>query len=201
MYLVAVAAVLMCLATPTAAFHFFLPVGHPLCFIHEASPEPETVIAHYLSGSGRGVLTVNVLGPAKEAVHHEVLKIASESNFHFQISQQGRYDVCLNWQGEGSVKSLQMEIDVVASVDQNYRQPGASSSEYLAVTQDLTPLVNHAATETTYLTARQTRFEETASNTHGRVLLFVGVNFVVMIGAGAWQVLHLRSFFKQKKLV
>ena len=131
--------------------------------------------------------------------HHQK-KYSAEDNFQFQTHRAGRLNLCFEWRGQG-VKSLQLEMDLVAAADVNYRSASASSSSYLQQAQELLPMVDRVEAETLYLTGRQNRFEQTMSNTHGRVLFFVFVNFAVMVAAGAWQVLHLRAFFKQKKLV
>ena len=47
---------------------------------------------------------------------------------------------------------------------------------------------------------RQDQFEHTASNTYGRILLFTGINGAILIGTAVWQALHLKQFFKDKKV-
>eukprot|EP00760_Papus_ankaliazontas_P034129 PhM_4_TR6997/c0_g1_i1/m.43259/K20346/TMED4_9_11; p24 family protein alpha len=51
------------------------------------------------------------------------------------------------------------------------------------------------------LGSRQQRFEMTSSSTFSRLAWWMVAHLVIMVGTVAWQITHLKSFFRAKKLV
>ena len=82
------------------------------------------------------------------------------------------------------------EYDVPITLD-DYGPKFSAVHWQLKALRDNTEVLEH----------RQTEFEHTASNTYGRVLLMTIINAGVLVGAAIWQTVHLRQFFREKKVV
>ena len=77
----------------------------------------------------------------------------------------------------------------------------ASMQEYNEKINTVQNYISAAKQEAEYLADRQERFDQTVASTYSRVMWFTIINFVVMVSAGVWQVLNLKKFFKEKKIV
>lgn len=199
------AATLAFVVTPAdAAAYFLLTAGPPQCFVHEASPDQQTVTVHYLTKSTTHTVmyqtVITVTDPLRQTVGEpHKMSAEQESTFTFQTQHTGRYDVCVAL--ENADYPVKVELEISASNDMDYRDPAVPATDYLNALIDVMPLVGQSASELEYLSARQDRFEATVSSTYWRVVVCTLLNFVVGLGAAIWQILHLRKFFKEKKVV
>merc|ERR1711916_37997 len=100
---------------------------------------------------------------------HTLLLGEKDHTINFNTAMAGRWDVCLTWMADHSVR---MELDIEASVDMNFRDPNVKADEYSAITDKLLPLFEKAEYEIDYLSQRQDRFEKTTKSTYFRVVFF-----------------------------
>ncbi len=59
----------------------------------------------------------------------------------------------------------------------------------------------NVASEQRYFKSREARFRDTSESTNTRVLWFSIVQISILLLTALWQITHLKSFFKKKKLV
>ncbi|KZP32829.1 hypothetical protein FIBSPDRAFT_1012816 [Athelia psychrophila] len=62
-------------------------------------------------------------------------------------------------------------------------------------------IVKEIVVEMGYLETREARFTSTNLSTNERVQNFAWFSFFALIGLSAWQIFHLRVFFKRKYLI
>jgi p24 family protein delta-1 len=62
-------------------------------------------------------------------------------------------------------------------------------------------IVKEIVDELDYLKKREIRFTNTNMSTNERVQNFAWFCLISLIALGAWQIMHLRSFFKRKYLI
>lgn len=55
--------------------------------------------------------------------------------------------------------------------------------------------------EQAYQREREVAFRRTSESTHARVQWWSVLQTVVLVGAGVWQIQHLKAFFRGKKIV
>ena len=214
------------LISSVAGFTLVLPTAQEQCFVHEGSTSLSTVTVHYTVtaeptpayGSGNvpeTVVTAVVKHPlgntvpigktkSGDSLFHAIkdnsfdLQKNSEHEFTFETSVEGRWLVCITKKSGGHTS---MELEITGALNQNFRDPHSTSSDYDAKTMDLRHIMELLRSEVEYLSLRQDRFEVTANSTFNRVIFFTLVNFAAGVGAAAWQIVHLRRFFKEKKVV
>jgi hypothetical protein len=199
--IVTAVALLLAAATPAAAFHFALPAYDEQCFIYEAGSDLTTVTVTYvlkLKAGGTPTIEVAVYDPQRTVLDKPSVTFHNVQHFSFQTASIGRYDVCFKRVSEPAVD---MEVDIDATLNQDYRDPTVQAIEYEVPVVELMPLIAQSASEIETLSTRQDQFEQTANSTYFRVIFFTALNALVGLGAGLWQVWNLRRFFKEKKLV
>ena len=146
-----------------------------------------------------------------QKITSETLRATGEFNsFTFQANIGGVYRVCLTLLASVSER-LQMEMEIVGANDKREHQrladgtvvrPAVVSKDgYVEQPAKVSALVKRCSEEASRLSVRQTEFDATVYSTHWRVIVFTLLNAVIVLGVGAWQIVHLRSFFKEKKLV
>lgn len=61
--------------------------------------------------------------------------------------------------------------------------------------------MDHIIKEYEYQQEREEAFRNTSESTNARVQWWSIIQSAIMVSAGVWQVLHLRTFFMRKKLM
>ena len=200
----------------TDAFYFYLARAQEQCFAYEASRQShESAISVdvFYSASKCPSCRIQALvqGPSMIKIVTEPLKATGQyDSFTFNANIGGLHRICLTlFDSPGD--RIEMEMEIVGANDKREHQrladgtiarPAVVSKDgYVEQHSKISALVTKCAEESSHLSQRQIEFETTVHSTHWRVVVFTLLNATVVIGVGAWQVLHLRSFFKEKKLV
>jgi p24 family protein beta-1 len=184
-----------------SAFHFALPAFDEQCFIYEAGADLTTVTVNYLlrpKAGGSALVEAVVYDPQRTVILKPAVSYQDVAHFSFQTASIGRYDVCFKRVTEPGVE---MELDIDAALNQDYRDPTVHAVEYEIPVIELMPIIAEASNEIDTLSSRQDRFEQTANSTYFRVIVFTVINALAGLGAGVWQIWNLRRFFKEKKVV
>jgi hypothetical protein len=61
--------------------------------------------------------------------------------------------------------------------------------------------VNQIQKEQNFQRSREVKFRKTSENTNAKVFWWAAVQILILVGAGMWQMTHLKGFFEAKKLV
>jgi len=97
---------------------------------------------------------------------------------------------------------IDLDVDIGAdAVDYNAIANQESLSGLETEMRKLEGIVKEIVMEMGYLETREARFASTNLSTNERVQNFAMFSFVALIGLGAWQIFHLRAFFKRKYLI
>lgn len=207
-------ALLVCLLAPINAVYFMVTEGQERCFIEEV-PEETLVVGRYkspdqVSASSGGsnentAVVVKVKNPNQEIVLTHVCD--AEGRFAFTSHVGGEHLVCLStntshWFGTTHKFRYYLKLDV-----------GESAVDYQAVAKlehlsaieveirKLNDKVKAIRSEQHYQRVREEVFRNTSESTNSRVMWWSIFQTVVLVGSGVWQILHLKRFFQQKKLV
>eukprot|EP01132_Coremiostelium_polycephalum_P002721 gene2721-3378_t len=199
-------------STYTPKLYFELNGGQKKCFIEEHPRDTMLVGRYFLEDMNppavglpsQLTLTVKVFDPEKKEFLTQTM--GREGRFSFTTLIGGEYQVCVStnssrWFGPSVKSRLYLEIDSGA---------GANDYEEIAKTEHLTNIeitlrrlndrVNQIRKEQSYQRNREVVFRNTSESTNSRVMWWSLLQVVVLVLSGVWQMKHLRSFFKAKKL-
>lgn len=205
---------LFCLLAHTcdALLFFYLPTNREQCFQHEAVrysfEDSVKVDAHYKVRNTESVrdgqIIAVVRNPTKMEIYRDKLNLDGRDQFSFPATITGTYHVCLLLQGTNNPAAVELQIESERDASAIASTSGKISATMQEYNEKITTVQNYILTakqEADYLSERQERFDKTVASTYSRVMWFTVINFVVMVGASVWQVLSLKRFFKEKKIV
>lgn len=207
--------VFLMLSDITFGLYFHIGETERKCFIEEI-PDETTVIVNYKvelydpksggfmpSSPGIG-MHVEARDPDDKVLLSRVY--SSEGRISFTSQTPGEHVICLysNSTSWFSGSQLRVHLDIQVgehAVDYaNVAQKEKLSEIQLRVRQ-LLDQVEQIAKEQNYQRFREERFRQTSESTSQRVLWWSITQTVILLGMGAWQMRHLKSFFEAKKLV
>ncbi|KAH7913104.1 emp24/gp25L/p24 family/GOLD-domain-containing protein [Hygrophoropsis aurantiaca] len=97
---------------------------------------------------------------------------------------------------------IDLDIDIGAdAIDYNAIANQESLSGLETEMRKLEGIVKEVVDELEYLKQREERFADTNISTNQRVQNFAWFTILSLAGLGAWQIFHLRAFFKRKYLI
>ncbi|CAD6893105.1 unnamed protein product [Tilletia controversa] len=97
---------------------------------------------------------------------------------------------------------IDLDVDIGAeAVDYNAIANQESLSGLDTEMRKLEAVAKEILDEMEYLKKREMKMRDTNEVTSQRVQNFAWITLIALIGLGAWQILHLRSFFKRKYLI
>ncbi|KZS96356.1 hypothetical protein SISNIDRAFT_482931 [Sistotremastrum niveocremeum HHB9708] len=145
----------------------------------------------------------------KKNVYLSKKDIKGEARFAVTSHAEGEVGVCLSntlyHNAQANVEYshvIDLDIDIGAeAVDYNAIANQESLSGLETEMRKLEGLVSEIVEELGYLKTREQRFSDTNNSTNKRVQNFGLLTIFILLCLGAWQILHLRSFFRRKYLI
>ncbi|KAI0066798.1 hypothetical protein BV25DRAFT_1877635 [Artomyces pyxidatus] len=200
---------------PTAAIKFNLPAfRYPpaKCIWNAAHPNALVIVtANVGPGLGQRVdIEIIDSSPQKNVYLHKK-GIKGETRLAVTAHSEGEVGVCFrNYldhdvpSQEAKTKSriIDLDVDIGAdAVDYNAIANQESLSGLETEMRKLEGVVKEIVDELQYLKTREERFQTTNLSTNIRVQNFAWFTIASLIALGAWQIFHLRAFFKRKYLI
>jgi len=137
--------------------------------------------------------------------------IKGETRLAITTHVEGEVGVCLKNTVEGAVsfteahgmaRIVDLDVDIGAdAIDYNAIANQESLSGLETEMRKIEGLVGELTAEMKYLKKREERFAKTNLSTGKRVQNAAWLTIFALGGLGAWQILHLRAFFKRKYLI
>lgn len=212
---VAAAAVLVCAIIPMVSaemFYFHVNQGEDKCFIEEL-PEGVTLVVKYETHKFDKQL--NNFVPTDTGVHIHIEDPMGGGSMdkdysvgvgkvYFTTTNFGEHIVCISadtrkWIG-GHQMRIYLELDV--------RDTASESDSTEVVVEGLERMLRdsiHQASsiskEQKYQKGREEIFRDLSESTNYHVLWWAVVQSMVLLLMGAWQITHLKNFFKAKKIM
>jgi len=188
-------------------FYFTIPPGQRMCFYEELSYETHPVFIHYnvpdLPGSGTVTFTVyDPLGNEKTGMASGKKEDTLSFTSFFVEGLTGAYAICASVPDATIAVQMYLAIDTVKPQDTDEGMAGRTLIDgYTNKMRHLNRQIETIMQEAEYFEARHNRFEMTSQSTYSRLVWWGFVHVALLLGSTVWQVLHLKSFFRQKKLV
>ncbi|GMK55974.1 hypothetical protein CspeluHIS016_0210300 [Cutaneotrichosporon spelunceum] len=209
--LLTLAVALVALFTPVHAVKFDLIAGgggeHRDIWNFASADTLVVITANVAPSSGMRVDMSVVDG----SEHGRIYQTKKDLNGEYRtaITTQGEADlgVCFSntivgdTQGKNS-RPVDLDIDIGAeAVDYNAIANHESLSLMEVEMRKLEAVVREIVDEMGYLQRREMKMRDTNESTNERVKWFSIVITIGIVALGAWQLIHLRSFFKRKYLI
>ncbi|KAJ7598945.1 emp24/gp25L/p24 family/GOLD-domain-containing protein [Mycena floridula] len=170
------------------------------------------------------IVTANVAAGEFQRVDIEIVDSSPQKNVYLSkkaVSAETRLAITTHAEGEVGVclkntiepdapndkigklsRVVDLDVDIGAdAVDYNAIANQESLSSMETEMRKLEGLVKEIVDEMGYLKQREERFTDTNTSTNQRVQNFAWFTIFSLAGLGAWQIMHLRAFFKRKYLI
>ncbi|TFK32325.1 emp24/gp25L/p24 family/GOLD-domain-containing protein [Crucibulum laeve] len=182
------------------------------CIWNAAHPNSLVIVTANVGPGENQRVDIEIIDSSpKKNVYLSKKGIKAESRLAITAHSEGEVGVCFrNWV-EGDVSQdkmskmsrvIDLDVDIGAdAVDYNAIANQESLSGLETEMRKLEGVVKEIVDEMNYLKKREERFSSTNVSTNQRVQNFAWFTLIALTGLGAWQILHLRSFFKRKYLI
>eukprot|EP00041_Stephanoeca_diplocostata_P008081 m.115994 g.115994 ORF g.115994 m.115994 type:complete len:211 (-) comp17162_c0_seq2:251-883(-) len=204
---VAVAAVAL---TAADAISFHLPYGKNLC-LQEDVQKDVLVVGEYnvgnIHGESRVVfdITIEITDSRKHRVYHKEKAVTGK--FAFTSDEYDTFSICFSSADNGNVNdklTAEVTIDIKTGTE-------ARSYDELAKVEKLKPmelelrrledLTESIVNNFARMTVREEAHRDTNESTNERMLHFSIFSILCLLVLAIWQVMYLKAYFKQKKLI
>lgn len=181
-------------------FYEYFHVGHDYCYLYEAPEGPHTVSAAFEMFDGWSGGSMMALVRYQDAIYQpQQTFFAQRDQISFTTHRGGRFDICFNYVGPTNVKTV---VFIKSTIDQDTEpELEVTDGEYVTTYNAVKDIMSKVSELQDHFTIRSVEFEHTTSNTYGRVVLLTVLNGAVLVGATLWQMFHIKSFLKAKKVV
>ncbi|TFK73360.1 hypothetical protein BDN72DRAFT_834767 [Pluteus cervinus] len=200
---------------PALSIKFSLPAARyptPKCFWNTAHTGALVIVtANVGPGTGQRIDIEILDSSPKKNVYLNKKNITAESRLAITAHSEDEVGVCFRNYLDASVpieqsgkmsKIIDLDVDIGAdAVDYNAIANQESLSTLETEMRKLEGVVKEIVDEMNYLKRREERFSDTNVSTNVRVQNFAWFTLASLVALGAWQIFHLRAFFKRKYLI
>ena len=201
-----------------------LVAGRPACFAEWTMFSGEPLVVSYenlalgessswwMAGTSTISITVDEMVSAIR-IHDEVAHGLNHTTL-LDAPIAGLYKICLTLEhfGGGSDSTLSLEVDILRGFDPSRGGKKESMLKVVESTAALEAYIDHldAIHESVALVQsnvaslvswHEGQLDSTAKSAFLRVVAFTLINCILVFVVGAWQILHLKRYFREKKLV
>eukprot|EP01006_Ploeotia_vitrea_P051283 TRINITY_DN67544_c3_g2_i1.p1 TRINITY_DN67544_c3_g2~~TRINITY_DN67544_c3_g2_i1.p1 ORF type:complete len:206 (-),score=23.72 TRINITY_DN67544_c3_g2_i1:565-1182(-) len=190
-----------------SCFFFDLEATSYKCLAEEL-PESYNVVGSFEALPGYSqIINVRVTDPDGKLIQEE--KGVDKGEFNFVTSRSGDHNFCFYNRlvpGVRYTQGLRRRIDFqLATGNQAVDYEEVATKEHLKPVEVnlriMEDTVKQIHTEYFYFKSREAEMRETNDATNSRALWITLINVAVFFAFASWQVLHLKRFFIQKKLI
>jgi len=213
--LAVVFAVVLWVQISSASTYLVLEEGQQRCFIEEL-PKDTLVTGKYMSAvepsnlppsSEERALVIKLT--VTDADGNAVLTrdMTPQGRFAFTTQTPGEHRMCFTtaggrWFGTRQRTRLFLDIETGGSaVDYEELEKQEQLGELGVRIRKINDRIKDIRAEQNYQRNREIAFRDTSESTNSRVMWWSILQTAVLVACGLWQISHLRSFFKTKKLV
>ncbi|KAJ9114519.1 hypothetical protein QFC20_001392 [Naganishia adeliensis] len=204
---------LLALAYPIQALHFYLDASEQRCFLEEL-PSDTIVEGHYKAlewvedakewkiNNDMGVqVTVEEV---KSGTTVADVKGKPEGKFTFTSHDPGDHTICLkssSHSGYFTTTHIKFYLDInVGALRHDPSQDTSHMSTLATKLRDLNEKIDGIRREQQYQREIESVFRDASERVNKRAMWWSFLQMAVLVGAGAWQMRHLKVFFEDKKL-
>ncbi|XP_072804300.1 transmembrane emp24 domain-containing protein 9-like [Vicugna pacos] len=208
---------LLALTGGGGAFYLEVRELEEKCFIQEI-PDGTMVIGNYKTELYDPAMEkyqpspqwINLFVFVKDPENKNLLsrQYGPQGSFTFTSQSPGEHQICLHLESirfalfYGSKLAIHLDMQLGERTN-DYTEFAANDKMTLLqlCIQQLVEQVEKIQKEQEHQRWREERFRQTSESTNQRVLWWSILQTLILVATGVWQMLHLKSFFKAKKLV
>jgi len=157
---------------------------------------------------GQSGLGIKVIASDPSGSHVLQRVMGSEGRFAFTSQAAGEHKMCFQtntttgWFGQK--RKLKFHLDIETGESATDYEDIAKQEHLNALEVEVRKLndrIKDIRAEQNYQRTREAVFRDTSESTNSRVVWWSVIQTCILVGAGLWQIRHLKNFFKTKKLV
>mmetsp|Transcript_21928 Transcript_21928/g.40000 ORF Transcript_21928/g.40000 Transcript_21928/m.40000 type:complete len:205 (+) Transcript_21928:360-974(+) len=197
------------LISAASALRFYLPEGSEHCFVLDY-PVNTVILGKYnlmdrpADTSQQQGVQMTVTNPNSLIITQRF--ITADGKFSIAIQELGKHRLCLKQTGPSwaTSKKLRFDISLDTGDDEIDHDHIASKGDVLHLQEIALQVIERSAEvikQQEHNRGREEEFQNASDVVHGRVLWFTIVQTGIIIIAGIWQIISLRSFIISRKLV
>jgi hypothetical protein len=132
--------------------------------------------------------------------------VSGKGKFAFTTEEYDMFDVCFESKSQPGYNGPDREIflDIKHGIEAKNYDAIAKAEKLKPIETELKRLEDLSESivnDFAFMRAREEEMRDTNESTHSRVLYFSVFSMLCLLGLATWQVLYLRRYFKQKKLI
>ncbi|KAH9601845.1 GOLD domain [Trypanosoma melophagium] len=199
---------ILCTGTLHAhAFAFDLPANKHRCFVEEVPTDTELRVTYAALPGYAQFLDVTVTAPDENVLFSATAQDRGE--LHEYVSEGGDFTICFHSRlAQGAKQSGGMKRTISVDI-----RVGGEINDYseLATKEKLRPIevelrvledaVRSIHSEYLYFKEKEAEMRNANEAMTFKVTLFTGVIIVVFVVFSAWELRHLKSYFRKKRLI
>jgi len=209
---------LCCFVHFTVGIYFVLEEGQTRCFLEEV-PKDTLVLGKYRTEEWIGTQAITPPGSAKPNVGIKVTVTDPEGNlflqremnpdgrFAFTSQLGGEHKICIQTNTSrwfGAKQKVKFHLDMEKGESATDYEEIAKQEHLSAIEVSVRKLIDRVKdirAEQDYQRKREATFRNTSESTNSRVTWWSIIQTSILVLTGLWQITHLKSFFRAKKLV
>ncbi|KAJ4461870.1 putative glycoprotein 25l [Paratrimastix pyriformis] len=182
--------------------------GQKVCFQEELGQEVSVLVKFQVIPKKDGGIVLSpftVAGTVKDNRGNTVFEsgeVKPEGRFSFISKTSGEHEICLEVAGTQKRK-MDVHIDIATGDLQVDYATLARSENLNDMELDLKRIedkMKSIQSEQAYMRGREAAQRNTDESSNTRVMWFAIAQTVLLLGTGLWQMMHLRRFFRQRKI-
>jgi len=134
--------------------------------------------------------------------------LGAEGRYAFTSQVGGEYKMCFQTNTSsawfGAKRKLKFHLDIETGEEATDYEDIAKQEQLSALEVEVRKLndrLKDIRSEQNYQRNREMEFRDTSEETNSRVVWWSIIQTAILLAAGLWQISHLKTFFKTKKLV
>lgn len=196
------------LITAASALHFYLPDGSDHCFLLDY-PVNTVILGKYnlldrpSDPAQQQCVQMTVTNPNNMVISQRFITV--DGKFSIAIQDLGKHRLCLRPVGSWvTSRKVRFDLSLDTGNDDIDHDHIASKGDVMHLHEIALQVIERSSEvikQQEHNRGREEEFQSASDLVHGRVLWFTIIQTSIIVIAGVWQIVSLRSFILSRKLV
>mmetsp|Transcript_14098 Transcript_14098/g.25023 ORF Transcript_14098/g.25023 Transcript_14098/m.25023 type:complete len:221 (-) Transcript_14098:2823-3485(-) len=189
--------------------YFYFSEESRRCFVEEL-PQDTILIGAYKSPEHtKKASMIKVYDPENKQVFKEPAEL--NGRFAYQTQQAGEYTVCVEadhekkgWPSRGGSAKFHLKLEVHGRETETIVGDNAKTHQLTSLEKELESLdsrIDLILRDLEYSKKQEVHFRNQSERINSRIMWWSLLQTLLLLLSGVWQIVHLKNFFRAKKLV
>jgi len=202
-------AVLACLVSSTVSLdsnlYFYVTENVPKCFTEDLPADTIILGSYKHETSSVKPAFVRVYDPVANQVYEE--KADKVGRFAHHASVSGSHKICIesdgsSWPTTDKTAKFHLKLEIHGSMEISEDTAKKEHFSKLEMEiQELQDKVDLVLRDIEYSKQKESHFRDQSERINGHIFWWSTIQSILLILSGLWQIIHLKEFFRAKKLV